>query len=113
VCAVGHDRHGATIARYFQKFGISPVTSTTTGAITGFLGFVAQAILVALTILVGAGSIDLSDLQGGGSVLRLVGMAVAVFVGASILVWAVPAWRHWAWSKLRRPSLRSATPSRR
>ena len=103
----------ATNARYFQKFGISPVTSTTTGAITGFIGFVAQAILVALTILVGAGSIDLSDLQGGGSVLRLVGMAVAVFAGASILVWAVPAWRHWAWSKLDGRCLRSATPSRR
>jgi hypothetical protein len=53
--------------------------------------------------LVGAGSIDLSNLQGGGSVLRLVGMAVAVFAGASIVVWAVLAWRHWAWGKLRRP----------
>ncbi len=93
----------ATNARYFQKFGISPVTSTTTGAITGFVGFVAQAILIVLTILVGAGSIDLSNLQGGGSVLRLLGMAVAVFVGAAILVRAVPAWRHWAWSKLERP----------
>lgn len=93
----------ATNARYFQKFGISPVTSTTTGAITGFLGFVAQAILVALTILVGAGSIDLSDLQGGGSVLRLLSMAVAIFVGALIVVWAVPTWRHWAWGKLQGP----------
>ena len=93
----------ATNARYFQKFGISPVTSTTTGAITGFLGFIAQAVLVALTILVGAGSIDLSNLQGGGSVLRLLGMAVAVFVGAVIVVSAVPTWRHWAWSKLRGP----------
>jgi uncharacterized protein (TIRG00374 family) len=93
----------ATNARYFQKFGISPVTSTTTGAITGFIGFIAQAILIVLTILVGAGSIDLSDLQGGGSVLRLLGMAVVLFAGAVIVVWAVPALRHWAWSKLERP----------
>ena len=41
----------ATNARYFQSFGINAVTSTTTGAITGFVGFVAQAILVVLTIL--------------------------------------------------------------
>ncbi len=93
----------ATNARYFQKYGISPVTSTTTGAITGILGFVAQAILIVLTILVGAGSIDLSGLQGGGGVLRLLGMAMAVFVGSLVVVWAVPAWRHWAWSKLERP----------
>ena len=93
----------ATNARYFQKFGISPVTSTTSGAITGFIGFVAQAILVVLTILVGAGSIDLSDLQGGGSVLRLLGMAVVVFVVAIALVAVVPTWRHWVWSKIETP----------
>ena len=93
----------ATNARYFQKFGISPVTSTTSGAITGFIGFVAQAILVVLTILVGAGSIDLSDLEGGGSVLRLLGMAVVVFVVAIALAAVVPTWRHWVWSKIETP----------
>ena len=93
----------ATNARYFQKFGISAVTSTTTGAITGFIGFIAQATLVVVTILIGAGSIDLSDMQGGGSVLRLLGMAIVIFVIASIVVAAVPAWRHWAWGKLEKP----------
>jgi uncharacterized membrane protein YbhN (UPF0104 family) len=93
----------ATNARYFQKFGISAVTSTTTGAITGVLGFVAQAVLVVLAVLVGAGSIDLSDLEGGGAVLRLLGMAAVTFVGATAVVVAVPAWRRWIWSRIEGP----------
>ena len=93
----------ATNSRYFQGFGISAVTSTTTGAITGLLGFAAQAILVFLTILVGAGSIDFSQMQGGGGALRLLGMAVVIFVIAMALMLAVPKWRHWMWSKVEKP----------
>jgi uncharacterized protein (TIRG00374 family) len=89
--------------RYFQKFGISAVTSTTTGAITGFIGFIAQAVLVVLTIVIGAGSIDFSQMQGGGGVLRLLGMAIVVFIGAVVIVAVVPKWRHWAHDKLRTP----------
>ena len=93
----------ATNSRYFQSFGISAVTSTTTGAITGFIGFLAQAILVVVTILVGAGSIDFSQLQGGGGALRLLGMAVVVFVVVMVVMIIVPAWRHWMWSKIEKP----------
>ena len=93
----------ATNARYFEKFGISAVTSTTTGAITGFIGFLAQAILVILTIVIGAGSIDFSEMQGGGSVLRVLGMAIAIFIGVAIVVALVPKWRQWAEDKLRKP----------
>jgi uncharacterized protein (TIRG00374 family) len=93
----------ATNARYFQKFGINPVTSTTTGAITGFVGFIAQAILVVLTILVGAGSIDFSQMQGGGGAIRLLVMAILIFVGALIVVAIVPKWRHWAYDKVQKP----------
>jgi uncharacterized protein (TIRG00374 family) len=93
----------ATNARFFQKFGINPVTSTATGAITGFVGFIAQAILVVLTILVGAGSIDLSQLQGGGGAIRLLVMAVIGFVVAFLVMALVPPWRHWAADKLRKP----------
>jgi len=93
----------ATNARYFQKFGISPVTSTATGAITGLLGFVAQAILVALTILVGAGSIDFSQMQGGGGAIRLLVMAIVIFVVVLLVALAVPTWRHWTEDKLRKP----------
>ena len=93
----------ATNARYFQKFGINTVTSTTTGAITGFIGFIAQAILLVLTILVGKGSIDFSQLEGGGEVIRLLAMAVVIFVAAAIIVAVVPKWRHWAADLLRKP----------
>ena len=93
----------ATNARYFEKFGISAVTSTTTGAITGFLGFIAQAVLVILTIVIGAGSIDFSEMQGGGDVLKLLGMAIVIFIGVGIVVALVPKWRHKAEDKLRKP----------
>jgi uncharacterized protein (TIRG00374 family) len=93
----------ATNTRYFQKFGINAVTSTTTGVITGFIGFVAQAILVVLTILVGAGSIDFSEMQGGGGAIRLLAMALIGFVAVIIVVALVPKWRHWAEDKIRKP----------
>lgn len=93
----------AVNVRYFQKFGISAVTSTTTGAITGFLGFIAQAVLVVLTIVIGAGSIDLSQMQGGGGVMRLLAMAIVIFIGVLVIVALVPKWRHWTEAKLRTP----------
>jgi uncharacterized protein (TIRG00374 family) len=93
----------ATNTRFFQKFGINAVTSTTTGAISGFVGFIAQAILVVLTILVGAGSIDFSQMSGGGGAIRLLGMAIVGFVAAFILMALIPKWRHWAENKLRKP----------
>jgi len=93
----------ATNARFFQKFGISTVTSTATGAITGFIGFIAQVILIVLTILVGAGSIDLSALETGGGAIRFLVSAVVIFVVISLVVALIPAWRHWAWDKLRGP----------
>ncbi len=89
--------------RYFEKLGISAVTSSTTGAITGFLGFIAQAVLVVLTIVIGAGSIDFSQMQGGGGVMRLLAMAVAIFVVVAVVVALVPKWRHWVNVKLRTP----------
>jgi uncharacterized protein (TIRG00374 family) len=89
--------------RYFEKFGISTVTSTTTGAITGFLGFIAQAVLVVLTIVIGAGSIDFSQMQGGGGVLRVLAMAIVIFIAAAVIVALVPKWRHWVEDKLRTP----------
>jgi uncharacterized protein (TIRG00374 family) len=93
----------ATNARYFQKFGISSVTSTTTGAITGLVGFIAQAILIVLTILVGAGSIDLSQMQGDGGAIRFLVMAIVVFVAAFLIMLAVPKWRKWTEDKVRKP----------
>jgi uncharacterized protein (TIRG00374 family) len=95
----------ATNARYFEKFGISAVTSTTTGAITGLLGFIAQATLLVLAILVGAGSIDLSELETGdrGGALKLLAMAVVIFAVVFVVMLAVPKWRAWTKEKLAKP----------
>ena len=71
--------------------------------ITGFVGFIAQALLVILTIIIGAGSIDLSSMQGGGGAIRLLVMAVIIFVAAFVVMFLVPPWRHWAEDKLRKP----------
>ena len=93
----------ATNARYFQKFGISPVTSAASGAITGLLGFIAQIILIFLTVVVGAGGLDLSELETDGTVLRLVAMAVVIGVAAIVIVALVRPWRHWVAEKIRGP----------
>ena len=93
----------STNARFFQKFGIAAVTATAVGAVTGFVGFIAQLIAIGLTILAGKGSIDLTQLQGGGGVLRLVAMAIIIFVVVAIAVAVVPQWRHWVSDKMRKP----------
>jgi uncharacterized protein (TIRG00374 family) len=93
----------ATNARFFQKFGISAVTSTATGAITGLIGFVAQIILIVLTILAGKGSIDLSQLKSGGGAIRFAVAAIVILVIAVVVVALVPSWRHRAWSQLQKP----------
>jgi len=93
----------STNARFFQKFGIAAVTATAVGAITGLIGFGAQVIAIVLTLLAGKGSVDLSDMQGGGDVLRLIVMAIVIFVTVTLAVIAVPRWRHWVTDKMRKP----------
>ena len=89
--------------RFFEKFGINAVTSTTTGAITGLAGGVAQAILLILTILVGKGSIDLSQLDTGGGMLKILGFALVLILVGGVVVLLVPKLRHWAEDKIRKP----------
>jgi uncharacterized membrane protein YbhN (UPF0104 family) len=90
-------------ARYFQKFGIAAVTATTVGAMTGIVELLAEMILVVVTVLVGAGSIDLSQLEADGSVLRVIGFALALFVIAFAVVYFVPKWRTAMSAKLKAP----------
>ena len=91
-----------------KKFGIDVVTSTTVGAITSLLGFIAQMLLLLLAVLAGRGSIDLSELESGGAVLRLLGMAIVILVGVVVVVALVPAWRRWAVDLLRAPASKVA-----
>jgi hypothetical protein len=93
----------AVNVRFFQRFGISAVTSSTSATIASVLGFVSQVLLLVLTIIVGKRSIDLSKLQTGGGVPSLLLFAVAIVAVGVVLVLVVPAWRHWVEAKLRAP----------
>jgi uncharacterized protein (TIRG00374 family) len=93
----------ATNSRYFQKYGMSTVTSVTTGTITALMSFAMQLLLLLVTILVGVGSIDLSSLQGDGGVLELIIVVVGVLIGVLAVVVLVPKWRNWVWSKVQTP----------
>jgi uncharacterized protein (TIRG00374 family) len=93
----------AVNARFFQKFGISPITSTSTSMIVSVVGFVAQLALLAITVLVGHQSVDLSSLQGGGKIVKLLVMAVVIGLAAVGVVALVPKLRAAAKSKLREP----------
>ena len=79
------------------------VTATTTGAITSFLGFIAQVVLVVLTLLVGKGSIDFSEMQTDGGALRFLAMAAVIIVVVAIVVAVVPKWRHRTMDMIRTP----------
>jgi uncharacterized membrane protein YbhN (UPF0104 family) len=89
--------------RFFQRFGISAVTSSTSATIVSVLGFVSQVLLLVLTIVVGKQSIDLSKLDTGGGVSSLLLFVIAFVVVGIVLVFVVPPWRHWVVAKLRAP----------
>jgi uncharacterized protein (TIRG00374 family) len=93
----------ATNSRYFQRFGMSTVTSITTGTITALMSFAMQVLLLVVTILVGVGSIDLSELQGDGGVIELIVVVIAVLLVVFLVVLAVPTWRAWVWGKVQKP----------
>jgi len=90
--------------RFFQRFGVNAVTSSTTATIVSAMAFVDQALLLLLTIVVGKQSIDLSNLDTSGSgVSSLLILVVVIVVGGVALVFAVPRWRHWVKAKLQGP----------
>ena len=94
----------ATNVRYFQKFGMGAVSAGTTGGITMLMQVVAQVTLIALALLVGSDSMDLSSMSSGdGEGLKLIGMIVVILVGVAVAVAVVPKWRHWVEDKTRKP----------
>ncbi|MGI9622833.1 MAG: flippase-like domain-containing protein [Acidimicrobiales bacterium] len=89
--------------RFFQRFGISSVTASTTALVASLLAYVAQAFLLLLTLLVAEESLDLSGLETDGAVLRLVAFAVVIIAVAVVVVMIVPKWRHWLEDTIRKP----------
>ena len=89
--------------RFFQKFGISGVTSSSSSVIASFVGFLVQVLLLALTIVVGKGSIDLTSLQIGAGTVKLVVLALVVLAAGAGATVAIPSLRHRAMDKVRSP----------
>jgi uncharacterized protein (TIRG00374 family) len=89
--------------RFFQKFGIAGVTSTSTSMIASFMALLGQVILLTLAIVVGKRSIDLSSVQLGGGVVTLLGLVVGLVVVGLVFVLAVPKLRHAVGAKLQAP----------
>ena len=80
--------------RFFQRFGVDPMTAVSAGAIDGVSGFVVQVFLFVTLMLFSDVSFDLSlnteDLSG---LLTLCLIALGVLVVAVIVVLLVPALR--------------------
>ena len=89
--------------RFLGKFGINSVTAATTGAITNVAGIVAQATLMVLTVIVGKGSVDLSQLDTGGGMLKILGFAIVILLIGGVVVLVVSKLRHWVEDKIRKP----------
>lgn len=89
--------------RFFQKFGVSAVTSSSSSVIAGFIGFLGQVVLLTLAVVVGKRSVDLSGLQAGGGAVELVGLVVVIVLIGVIVVLAVPTLRRRVVDRLRSP----------
>lgn len=89
--------------RFFQKFGIPGVESTSSSMVASFVHFLGQVVLLTLAVVVGNHSIDLSGLHISDSVIHLVVLVAAFVVLGALLVVAVPKWRHAVGEKLRSP----------
>jgi uncharacterized protein (TIRG00374 family) len=89
--------------RFFQRFGVNAVTSSTSATIVSFLGFVSQMLILLLAVVVGKQSIDLSGLDTGGGVPSLLIFALVIIVVGVALVFVVRPWRHWVEHKLAGP----------
>ena len=81
----------------------SSVRPTTTGTITAGMSLAAQVTLLTITILAGAGSIDFSQLETDGTVIRLLVLAVLAFVAVTVIVLVVPKWRQRLWGRIQEP----------
>ncbi|MGI9645670.1 MAG: lysylphosphatidylglycerol synthase domain-containing protein, partial [Ilumatobacteraceae bacterium] len=79
--------------RFLQVSGVPLVTASTQGPVIGFVGFIAEASLLALSAWAIGQELDidgLGDFDGGG----LVALAIAVVVVGIIIVLAVPKLRN-------------------
>ena len=88
--------------RFFQRHGVAPAPALTAGALDGFAGFVVQAILLVVLVLLTPASLDLSldsAVSGAGSLLLV---AIVIAAAAFGVVAAVGRWRRFVVGWIRR-----------
>jgi uncharacterized membrane protein YbhN (UPF0104 family) len=87
--------------RFFQRHGVPPGSAIAAGAIDGFGGFVAQALILASLLIFTPASLDLELDRAADGARTLLIVAVVIGVVAVGLVAAVARWRRFvvAWAK--------------
>ncbi len=88
--------------RFFQRHGVAPAPALTAGALDGFAGFVVQAILLVVLVVLTPASLDLSlesAASGAGSLLLV---AIVIAAAAFGVVAAVGRWRRFVVGWIRR-----------
>ena len=80
--------------RFFQRHGVTPTAAVTVGAIDGIGGFVTQAFLLGSLLLLTSASLDLDLERAPDSAISLLGIVVALGLGAIAAVAAVRPWRQ-------------------
>ena len=89
--------------RFAQKIGLPPAAAVTLGGLTGIAGFIVQLVLLFLLLVPGDNTVDWSQLQFGGTVLKLIGLAVVIGLAAVVVTVAVPSLRDKAIARVREP----------
>jgi uncharacterized membrane protein YbhN (UPF0104 family) len=76
--------------RFFQRHGVGPSQAVAVGALDGVCGFVVQAFLLAVLLLVSPVSLDLQlDMDSAGRAVELLLVVVALMAGAIAVVLVV------------------------
>jgi uncharacterized protein (TIRG00374 family) len=89
--------------RFAQRIGLSGASALTLGGLASVAGFAVQLVLVFLLLVPGDNTVDWSQLQFGGTVVKLIGLGVVVAIVATAVIALVPPWREKARDRIREP----------
>jgi glycosyltransferase 2 family protein len=109
---VGGTAGNATLnIRFFQRQGLKPAVAASSGILMSASGFIVQAILIVVAIVVTGSEFDIAGGDDGGTPVWQVVLIVAGLVGVAVVVFAPSLWRKikgWvhtqvaqAWENLR------------
>jgi uncharacterized membrane protein YbhN (UPF0104 family) len=87
------------VIRYFQRQGKSVAVAVSSGLLNSTAGFVTQAVLVIVALLITAGSYSADDTGGGGDGRALLLIVIVVGVVLAVTI-TIPRLRRWAWTRI-------------